>query len=354
MSTILAIDLGKRQSVTCSYDLQTHEHTFAKVPTTPAAMHDLLVQTEPDRLVIEVGSQAGWMHDLATALEIPIQVANTNDEKWKWNGSRRKTDRDDALKLAQMSAMKMLPTVYMPDSKTRQWRNLIEYRQSLVTRVTAVKNNIRAILDRQGLSLPAGKRGWSLDSLGWLSRQAMPISQAPPEELWRGMLDMELRQLDDAQAALDEVEAKLNAMAQADERVQQLQSIPGVGPRLAETLVAIIDDPRRFNNTKQVGCYAGLTPRQRQSGDSNRQGRISGAGNKLLRTLLVEVSWVALRYNPWLAEVFENVCRDSKTRRKTAIVACARRLLVRAWAMLRDGTTWRDPIPEPGAAAVIG
>lgn len=350
MNTILAIDLGKRHSVTCLYDMTTHEHTFGKVATTPAAMHDLLVESEPGRLVIEVGSQAGWMHDLATALEIPIQVANTNDETFKWRKDRRKTDRDDALKLARLSALEMLKTVHIPETKTRQWRNLIEYRQSLVARVTAVKNHIRAILDRQGLSLPPGKKGWTLDALGWLSRQSMPISEAPPQELWRGMLDMELRQFDDAQAALDEVEAKLDAWAEADSRVALVRSIPGVGPRLAETVVAILDKPERFSNTKQVGCYAGLTPRQYQSGDSNRQGRISGAGSKLLRSLLVEVSWLARRYNPWLAEVFERVCRGSQARRKIAIVACARRLLIRAWAMLRDGTPWRDPPP----AAVAG
>jgi len=343
MSTILAIDLGKRHSVTCMYDLTTHQHEFGKVATRPAAMHDLIVASEPDRVVIEVGSQAGWMHDLATALGVPIDVANTNDQVFKWRKDRRKTDRDDALKLARLAALDMLPTVHVPDAKTRQWRSLIEYRQSLVARVTAVKNNLRAILDRQGLSLPAGKKGWTLDALGWLCRQSMPIDQAPPEELWRGMLDMELRQLDDAQAALDAVEAKLDALAEADERVALVESIPGVGPRLAETVVAIIDKPERFSNTKQVGCYAGLTPRQFQSGDSNRQGRISGAGNKLLRTLLVEVSWLARQHNPWLAEVFERVCRGSKARRKIAIVACARRLLVRAWAMLRDGTRWREP-----------
>ena len=97
-------------------------------------------------------------------------------------------------------------------------------------------------------------------------------------------------------------------------------------------------------------AYAGLTPRQYQSGDSNRQGRISGAGSKLLRTLLVEVSWIARQHNPWLAEVFDRVCRGSKARRKIAIVACARRLLIRAWAMLRDGTRWQEPIAmaDPG------
>lgn len=349
---ILAIDLGKRRSVTCDYDTATGGSAFGKVATTPAALHDLLAEEAPDRLVIEIGSQAGWVHDLAAALEIEIQVANTSDEKWKWNRRKRKTDRDDALKLARLSALKMLATVHMPEAKTRQWRSLIAYRQTLVGRVTAVKNHIRAILDREGRTMPAGRSGWTEDAMTALVKQARPLKEAAAEELWRGMLDQEIGQLDDAVAALDSVEAKLDELAGADERVRRLRTIPGVGPRLSETVVAIIDDPHRFANTGQVGCYAGLTPRQFQSGERDRQGRISGAGSKLLRTLLVEVSWLARRYNPWLAEVFERVCRGSRSRRKIAIVACARRLLIRAWAMLRDGTDWKaPPLAAPAAAA---
>ena len=80
----------------------------------------------------------------------------------------------------------------------------------------------------------------------------------------------------------------------------------------------------------------------------SRQGRITAKGNKLLRALLVEVAWLMRRYNPRLRAIFENVCRGSKTRRKIAAVATARRLLVIAWAMLRDGTAWRDPTPTAG------
>jgi transposase len=95
--------------------------------------------------------------------------------------------------------------------------------------------------------------------------------------------------------------------------------------------------------TRHVGAYVGLTPRRYQSGQSDRQGRISRAGNVQLRTLLIEVAWIGLRYNPWMRQVYESVRRGSVARKKTAIVAVARRLLVVCWAMLRDGTTWQDP-----------
>lgn len=145
------------------------------------------------------------------------------------------------------------------------------------------------------------------------------------------------------QTQIYQVEGRLDLLARADARVQQLQSIPGVGPRLAEVVVAAIDDAKRFKNGKQVGAYAGLTPTQFESGTMSRQGGISGRGNKLLRTLLVQVAWLARRYNGRISAIFEEVCHGSKTRRKIAVIATARRLLVICWAMLRDGTTWREP-----------
>jgi transposase len=347
MTRILAIDLGKFKSVACDYDTQTQTHTFTTLRTTPAAVHDLIVERSPDRVVIEVGSQAGWVKDLCEALGVGVEVANPNHEPWRWQHVKRKTDKDDALKLAQLSAWGRLPTVRLPDAKTRQWRALIEYRGTLVGRRTTIKNGIRAILDRQGLGMPAGKNGWTNKALSALGLEARPLETVAAEDLWRGQLHVELQALEQVEALIGRVESRLEAVAQADERVQRVQSIPGVGRCLAEALVAVIDDPKRFKNRKQVGAYVGLVPRLFESGTMSRHGKITGRGNKRLRALLVQVAWLIRRHNPHLRAIFDRVCRDSKTRRKTAVVATARRLLVIAWALLRDGTTWRDPAASP-------
>lgn len=340
---ILAIDLGKFKSVACDYDPATGTHAFTTIPTRPDAMHDLLAEREPDRLVIEIGSAAGWVKDLAEAMEIEVQVANPNHDAWRWKNVKRKTDQDDALKLAQLSSMNQLPTVQLPGAGVRQWRSLIGYRWTLVRRRTAIKNHIRAVLDRQGLTHPSGKSGWTQKSIAGLKLMSRPLEQAGPDELWRGQLHVELQALEQLQGLIDQVEAKLQAIADADDRVQRLQTIPGVGQRLSELVVAVLDDPHRFKNGKQVGAYAGLVPRQYESGTMSRQGRITGRGNPLLRAMLVEVAWLMRRYNPTLASIFDRVCGQSKTRRKIAAVATARRLLVICWAMLRDETDWREP-----------
>jgi transposase len=111
---------------------------------------------------------------------------------------------------------------------------------------------------------------------------------------------------------------------------------------------AHLGDPRRFATAKQVGAYAGLVPRQYQSGVTDRKGRITRRGPALLRKLLVECAWCMLRYNPWARAVYGRLTAGGATRRKPAVVALARKLLVRCWAMLRTGQKWRaDPVAEP-------
>lgn len=336
---ILAIDLGKSKSVACEYQERTGEHVFVTIPTRREAVLGLLERTGPDRVVIEVGSVSGWVADVCRESGVPVQVANPSSEAWRWRNVKRKTDRDDALKLARMSAMNQLPTVHMPAPDVRAWRELIAYRHALVVRRTAIKNSIRAILTRQEIDWPGEQRGFTKAMLGKLAE----LCDAGAGEAWRAMLAAELAQYHTVTQTLREIETRLEQIAAEDERVALLRTIPGVGPRLAETVVAVIDDPARFKSGRQVGCYAGLTPRQHQSGSMDRQGRISGQGHALLRSLLVEVAWLGRRHNPWMERVYQRALKGSPSRKKIAIVAVARRLLVLCWAMLRDGTPWRGP-----------
>ena len=353
---ILALDLGKYKTVFCDYatadgggSVEAKQCEYGKVPTAPKDLHDLLAGRRPDRVVLEAGPAAGWVHDLARAAGVSeVQVANTNDERWQWKRAKKKTDRVDALKLAQMSAMGCLPTVHVPAAGVRQWRALIEYRHALVDRRTAVKNSARSIFDRQGLRLPSGQKAWTAAGVAEVAKDARPLAECGPLELWRGQLHVELEALRAAEQQVRQVEAKLDAVAAEDERVRRLRTAPCVGPRLSELVVAVLDDPSRFGSAKQVGAYAGLSPRQWQSGQSRRDGHISRAGHPVLRELLVEVAWIGVRTGSWMLGVYERVRRGSDKRKKVAIVAVARRLLVRLWAMLRDGCDWREDEPGQG------
>jgi transposase len=270
---ILAIDLGKVKSVACDYESQTAAHQFETVRTEPAILEDLFRRRSPDRVVIEVGPAAGWVTDLASRMKIELQVANPSHQAWRWRGVKNKTDRVDAVKLAQLSVVNQLPLVKLPSKKVREWRSLIHYRHSPVARRTMIKNTIHAILNRQAISMPSGKRAWTNAGRKWLESQAR-VGDDPaefwmkldPTEWWRGQLAEELRQLCEVDCSISSVEKKLDAYAATKQQVKRLRSTPGVGPRLGEAVVAIIDDPQRFKNGRQVAAYAGLVPRVFQSG----------------------------------------------------------------------------------------
>jgi len=341
---IVAMDLGKFKSVVCEYDSKSGKHAFRTIRTAPQEVHDVLVEMEPDRVVIETGSSSGWVYDLAEGLGFTVQVANTNHAMWRWRMNTKKTDRADALKLAQLSAMGELPTVHMPSKEVREWRSLIEYRQSLKERRTAIKNSLRMILTREGMEWPAGKKGWTQKALRMLRAMVSPLVELTTGSLWKGHLKVELEQLESVEQAMAEVTEKLDAMGKKKKPVQFLQRVPGVGARLAEAVVASLDTPHRFQSGKQVGSYAGLTPRQYESGEQDRKGGISGHGNSTLRSLLVEVAWLMLRYNAWARQTYQRLLLNCGGRKKVAIAGLARQLLVRLWAMWRDGTEWGKPI----------
>ena len=169
--SIIALDLGKFNTVACAMNAATRRHTFASVATTPRALHDFLVarageagtDTARTLVVLETCDAAGWVHDLAAALGFQVNVANCCHEAWRWNKVKRKTDKDDAIKLAKMALLDQLPVVHMPSAQLRQRRRLVLHRRTLVQRRTQVKNSIRSIFSQQGLSelLPRGKKAWS-------------------------------------------------------------------------------------------------------------------------------------------------------------------------------------------------
>jgi len=125
---ILALDLGKYKTVFCEYNSNNGEHEFGKVKTTPQAIHDLIVEKEPQRVVLEVCTIAGWVVDIARALGKETETANTTHDAWRWKNIKKKNDREDALKLAKLSAMNQLPTVHIPNKQVREKRSLIKYR----------------------------------------------------------------------------------------------------------------------------------------------------------------------------------------------------------------------------------
>lgn len=334
---ILAFDLGSTSRViTKTYattlDTESGEMERRSVPTTPDDLLGLLNAYRPSRVVMEATRGSGWVVDLCRAANIPeVHVANPMDEAWRNRIS--KTDRKDADLLLRLSATGQLRLVHMPERPVREWRELIDYRHFLVRQRTRIKNRIKSILMNQGISTG---RIWNERGMTSLAVLAKPLACCDALELWRGELWCEQNRLREMEKHMAGVTRKLDALVMASVPAKELLKVDGVGMRAAEIVVATIDNPLRFHNRKQLGSYFGLAPRVHQSGSSLRHGRISKAGDAMARAVMVEIVHLGIHNEGWIREIFKRHLRDDPGRRKRAIVATARRLIVRLWAKLRD------------------
>jgi transposase len=227
--------------------------------------------------------------------------------------------------------------VHVPSPDVRAWRGLIVYRNRLMNRRVGIKNQIRGLLRSLGIAAPSGKRLWSGRGIKWLKEQAMP-------ELTALQRDLAAEELEDLNKRIRRVEKQLNQIADASAAVTLLKTIPGVGVRTAEAVVAYLDDVKRFSRNKKIGSYFGLVPCQDASADRNRLGHITRDGPAVVRKFLCEACWRGIRKSPALRAYFERIMGDDPDRKKIALVATAHHLARIMGAMLRSGECWRESI----------
>jgi transposase len=330
---ILALDLGTASTKTYVHilDTETGEIQRQSFPTSITEFLAILRRIKPDQVVVEPTPITGLLVDLCQAENIQVKVANVRDPAWQ--NRTNKTDRNDAELLARLAATGQLRTVCVPPRDVREWRSLIFYRHQMVRERIRCKNRIKSVLRNELIST---KGLWS--KLGMTSARciAKPLSLCDQSEFWRGILWEEIARLAEIQKRLESISGKLDQLAESKIETRALSALPGVGNRLAETIVATLVTAQRFHNRREVAAYIGLCPRVEQSGKHVVYGRITKAGNRLLRSLLVEVAWLGIRHDPWMKAIYDQVLRGDPSRSNRAVTAVARRLLIRCWAILRD------------------
>jgi transposase len=290
--------------------------------------------TEPAAVVFEATGHYGFIYDsLAKVRQIKrILMAHPGAVRLIFK-SKRKNDRLDAKRLAKLLFLDEVPTAYVPSAEIRHWREMIEYRQSIIRSVIGCKNRIRALLRRQGIVAVRGL--WSKQGLAWLA--AVEMDDAPDFQR-----DMLLDELVPLLSRRDKVTRRLNKIGKTYSGVALLRTIPGVGPRTAEAVVAYVADPHRFSNIRSIGSYFGLVPRQDESAGKRRLGHITKEGPVTVRHLLVEASWVVIRKCPSIARKFDQMCHGQKERRKIALIGIARQLSCVMLSMLKTGEVWSE------------
>jgi transposase len=329
----VGLDVHFRQSTLCVLDEHGHKVRtetikghWAKVLLTLAAIK------EPWAVCFEASTGYGVLWRRLQPMAQRVVVAHPGHLRLIFR-SKRKNDRIDAERLAKLLYLDAVPAVHVPSEDVLAWRGLIAHRNRLVQERTALKNGLRALLRGQGIVAPRGL--WSRAGIAWARAVELSLLDA----LRRDQL---LERILTVQGQIKRVETELNRIGQQHAGVTLLRTIPGVGLRTAEAIMAYVDDIRRFTNVRQVGSYFGLVPSQDASASVNRLGHITKQGPSVVRRLLTEAAWQGIRRSPHLRSYFERIGQGNRDRKKIALVATAHHLVRVMVAMLRKGEPWRE------------
>lgn len=306
--------------------------TRRRIGTTTSELRAFARTLQPDdQLVLEATMNTWTIADLLRESGARVVISNPLRTR-AIADARIKTDKVDALTLAQLLAADFVPEVWTPDQDTRRLRREVAGRAALVRQRTAVRNRIHAVLHRCLADCPVTDL-FGVAGRAWLKEVALPEDE-------RARVETTLR----VHAALEEeialADRALAKVALADERVERLMTIPGIGAVSALALVAVIGDVTRFRRPAKLVSYLGLDPKVRQSGEHEAWiGHISRAGHAHARGLVVEAAHAAVSTPGPLRAFFGRI--ERRRGYQIALVAVARKLVVLAWHLLTKSERYR-------------
>jgi transposase len=344
MEKYIGMDIDNKKIICCIVQ-QGEREKYRTIKAAVPAMKTFITEQKADgskvHLVFEISGQAGHIYDSLIDFADSITVANPSKMTWIYR-TAKKNDRMDARKMAVLLSIGEIPSVYMPTKEIRQWRQMLLHRRKIVTRVTQVKNRLRALLKSVGYSHARDKGSWWKKSNRFWMICLVEEGRTDHCDLWRMQLGNLLDELCTLEGQLKRVTEYLDRYLSQKFASDLLMSIPVVGPRTAEAVLAYTDDLSRFDNYKRYCSYFGLTPRLDESGSSRRLGHISKHGPSVVRWVLCESSWKVIRKSKALRQFYERVKAGQDCRKKIAIVAVCRKLLCIMRAMLRDNEKFNE------------
>jgi len=285
---------------------------------------------EPFAICYEASCGYGQLYERLMPIAHHVAVAHPGKLRLIY-GSKRKNDRVDAQKLAKLLLLDMVPPVHVPSIDVRAWRSLIMLRQRVLALIVRCKNQIRGVLREH--DIVGAKWLWSKKQLAWLEALELhPIAKL--------RLELAVDEFKTHRAKIKRIERELQKYADRSPAVKLLMTIPGVGIRTAETFVAWVNDITRFRNNRRIGSYFGLVPCQDASADKNRLGHITRDGPPVMRKLICEATWTAIKKCPAFKQFFERVMGGKSERKKLALVATMHRMIRVMGAMLRSGEAY--------------
>jgi transposase len=283
MTSYAGLDVSQQETHICVIDSGGAVLWTGKVRSEPEALAKVLRERAPDlaRVVLESGALSGWLCCGLVEAGLPAVCIDARAAHGALKQRRSKTDRSDAEGLARLAQTGWFRVVHVRSRTSLEQRALLVARERLVRMQRDLLTQIRGLLKPFGLVLPrTTPRRLAARIEGWLD-------QAPA---LRPAIAALLAARAAVAAELERLDRLIVGHAAKDPVCRRLATIPGVGAITAACFTSVIDDPARFARADQVAAYLGLTPRRWQSGEVDRQGRISKAGNSMARHLLYEAA----------------------------------------------------------------
>ena len=344
-TTTLGIDLGDRKHAVCALNASGEILVEQSITNTRESLAKLSARHPIALIVMEVGMNSPWISRFFESLGHRVLVANARKLRAIYSNDR-KSDRRDAQMLARLARAdeNLIHPIQHGTEQAQRDLLQIKLRDNLVRQRVDVTSAVRFTLKSMGIRLRSPKTSC------FAKHARRELETDFPETL--DLIEPSLAVLDMMTAQIRKLEAGIEKLVcESYPQCRYLQGITGVGTITSLTFVLTIGDPKRFARSRDVGAYLGLVPKRDQSGDTDKQLRISKAGNAYLRRLLVGAAQYVLgpfgpdcelkRHGLKLAE------RGGQRAKKKAVVAIARKLAVMMLALLRDGADYR---PEQIAA----
>jgi len=263
----------------------------------------------------------------------PADIPTTDKER------QQKDDKRDSMKIARSLRSDELTGIYVPSVAGTEFRSLVRHRKTIVKEIARNKNRVKSYLYFLGIEIPrslnSASKYWSGNFSKWLSSLEFTSAEG------KHVMDSKLGHIAHLRAALLDTNRKLRECVKDgnySENLRLLIGIPGIGLIAAATLLSEVEDFDRFRNIDRFCSYIGLVPSTHSSGEREIHGRVTKRANNMLRAVLIESSWVAVRHDPVLALRFDELCK--RMEKNKAIIRIAKKILGRIRYVIHNKTEY--------------
>jgi transposase len=332
MEHYVGLDVSLKETVVCIVDQSGAIVREAALPSDPETIAEFISanSTNVGRVGLESGATSTWMWTELDRLGLPAICIDARHAKAALSMQINKSDRNDAAGIARIMQTGWYREVRVKGLDSHAIKAVLVSRALLVKMKRDLENQIRGLLKNLGLVIGRAK-------MNTYAERAVELIEDKPE--LAAVVEPLLKVREAVERQIADLDRKVMRLARSDAQVRRFMTTPGIGPITALCYLATIDDPTRFNKSRNVGAYLGLTTRRYASGEIDWTGRISKCGDAMLRSYLYEAANVLLtRVAKWSALKAWGMRLAKRSGMAKAKVAVARKLAVILHRMWIDGS----------------